>query len=209
MLHWVRLPLLCLILRVVKLRAPLAHFPGLVALRAHLFQGMVKTGRKASGHPAVIRFVPLQAVAPNGKLLSRQGKTEGSCHAVGAPPRGEAVGQGGSRDPGTSNGCAECRPPFPETRRWRAGGGGGLDLSGSLLESLRPLILQLVKEAVAQALKDLVPGVGHSSVGPSAAFAGNEKPRKPGKGKGPGAPKQVAAGQAPPQNIGQGQGGQS
>ena len=166
-------------------------------------------GLRTSSREQVCAAVAAQAVALNVKLLSRQGKPEGSCHAVGAPPRGEAVGQGGSRDPGTSNGGAECRPPFSETRRWRAGGGGGLDLSGSILENLRPLILQLVKEAVAQALKDLVPGVGHSSVGPSAAPPGNQKPRKPGKGKGPGAPKQVAAGQAPPQNKGKGKEGKA
>ena len=64
---------------------------------------------------------------------------------------------------------------------WRAGGG---DLSSSILDTLKPMILQLVKEAVAQALKELIPGASAPAAGPPADSSVNPRKKK-GKGQGP------------------------
>ena len=61
-----------------------------------------------------------------------------------------------------------------------AGGGDGLDL----LDSLRPLILQLVKEAVAQAIKDIVPGAG-ASANATPQQSASQSRRSRAKAKGP------------------------
>ena len=58
--------------------------------------------------------------------------------------------------------------------KWRAGGG---DLSSSILDTL--MILQLVKDAAAQALKELVPSASASpAAGPPEATPANPKRRK-------------------------------
>ena len=78
--------------------------------------------------------------------------------------------------------------------RWRAGGNGDTPgAEGGLLASLKPMIFQLVKEAVQQAVQELL-GSGFSLSG-QASSAGSqpqpnsEQPNKPGrkpKGKGTG-----------------------
>ena len=95
-----------------------------------------------------------------------------------------------------------CQPASTPPRRWRAGGGDGLDL----LDSLRPLILQLVKEAAAQASKDIVPGAS-ASANATPQQSASQKPKKPGKGKGPGGPRPTAQAAPQPQSKGHGKSG--
>ena len=78
--------------------------------------------------------------------------------------------------------------------RWRAGGSGDIPgAEGGLLASLKPMILQLVKEAAQQAVQELL-GSGFSCSG-QASSAGSQpmhnseqpnKPRRKPKGKGTG-----------------------
>ena len=90
--------------------------------------------------------------------------------------------------------------------RWRAGGSGNTPgAEGGLLASLKPMILQLVKEAVQQAVQELL-GSGFSLSGQTASADSQPRPqsesnkpgRKPkGKGTGDDPPVQARSDQAP------------
>ena len=154
------------------------------------FPGDPTESREPALEPAIHRGLRAEITARAGQLL----------RAMCNHPTRSSLGVRAS----SSFACSGvvCQPVSTPPRRWRAGGGDGLDL----LDSLRPLILQLVKEAVAQAIKDIVPGAS-ASANATPQQSASQKPKKPGKGKGPGGPRPTAQAAPQPQSKGHGKSG--
>ena len=154
------------------------------------FPGDPTESREPALEPAIHRGLRAEITARAGQLL----------RAMCNHPTRSSLGVRAS----SSFACSGvvCQPASTPPHRWRAGGGDGLDL----LDSLRPLILQLVKEAVAQAIKDIVPGAS-ASANATPQQSASQKPKKPGKGKGPGGPRPTAQAAPQPQSKGHGKSG--
>ena len=150
-----------------------------------------------------------------GNSRCKSGRCTGqSTHDIDGDHQGSPEGQANVQDPGIPHaqdavsgvlpdlprdlrsvvGQSLCQEGPSGPRQWRAGGGGNsLSSEGGLLAALKPMILKLVKEAVEQAVRELLGGgvsfTGQTSNASSQSQHDAEqlpKPRRKPKGKGTG-----------------------